>query len=162
MLLGLRSVAIGGLDQICGHLRVLRFGRKLSLCIIDNKFLTSYNHIMHAGSPVSFKRGGSARISHVKPVTTTAEKPVAPPEHHTLGRSFDLPHAEVHQILLPHAATFNSHAAQAAVRDLAETFSELSGDAFQGVNNLLDLLGLQMALEQQRMQECDIDKAAAH
>lgn len=74
---------------------------------------------MHAGGPVDFGRGGSARISHVKPVTATAEKPVAPPEHHTLGGSFDLLHAEVRPVLLPLAVKFNSHTPQAAVRDLA-------------------------------------------
>ena len=35
---------------------------------------------------------------------------------HTLGGSFNLPHAEVHSVILPHAAAFNREAASAAMR----------------------------------------------
>jgi hypothetical protein len=103
---------------------------------MDNAFLTCHNSIIRIGDPVSFERGGSACVSHVKPVTATAEKP----KHYALGGSFDIHHAGVHLILLPHAIPFNSHIAPVAVRDLAEALPDSNWDAIQGLNDLLDLL----------------------
>ena len=39
---------------------------------------------------------------------------------HTLGGSFDLPHAEVHTIIIPHAIAFNTAAAPDAMRRLGQ------------------------------------------
>ena len=36
---------------------------------------------------------------------------------HTLGGTFNLPHAEVHTVILPHAVEFNRRAAPEAMRD---------------------------------------------
>ncbi len=41
---------------------------------------------------------------------------------HTLGGSFDLPHAETHAIVLPHAIAFNEKAAADQLRPLADLF----------------------------------------
>ncbi len=38
---------------------------------------------------------------------------------HTLGGSFNLPHAQVHTVMLPHALAYNAHAAPAAMARLA-------------------------------------------
>ena len=38
---------------------------------------------------------------------------------HTLGGSFNLPHAETHAVVLPHAAAYNLHAANEAMRRVA-------------------------------------------
>ncbi|KAH7237935.1 hypothetical protein B0J15DRAFT_516518 [Fusarium solani] len=59
---------------------------------------------------------------------------------HTLGGSFNLPHAETHTIILPHA--------------LAD------GDALRGLNTLLRKLGVPRSLGSIGFKEADIDKAA--
>jgi alcohol dehydrogenase class IV len=38
---------------------------------------------------------------------------------HTLGGTFDLPHAEVHTVVLPHALAYNAAAAPEAMRAIA-------------------------------------------
>ena len=39
---------------------------------------------------------------------------------HTLGGSFDLPHAPTHTVVLPHAMAYNAAAAPDAMRRIAE------------------------------------------
>ncbi len=41
---------------------------------------------------------------------------------HTLGGSFDLPHAETHSVILPHAIAYNEQAAEAELAPIAEIF----------------------------------------
>ncbi|KAG7286735.1 hypothetical protein NEMBOFW57_009047 [Staphylotrichum longicolle] len=80
---------------------------------------------------------------------------------HTVGGSFDLPHAETHTILLPHTIAYNNPAVPEAMRDLAEVLPESNGDAIEGLNALLNQLRVERALKTFGMKEEDVDKAAA-
>jgi alcohol dehydrogenase class IV len=79
---------------------------------------------------------------------------------HTLGGSFNLPHAETHTIVLPHALSYNAPEASAAMGLLAGAFPDSSGDAVKDLNALLDKLGVQRSLKAFGMKEENIDKAA--
>ncbi|KAJ9655139.1 hypothetical protein H2198_005914 [Neophaeococcomyces mojaviensis] len=78
---------------------------------------------------------------------------------HTLGGSFNLPHAETHTIVLPHALSFNAPAIPNQMADLATTLPESDGDAIHGLNVLLGKLKVKRALKDFGMKEEDIDKA---
>src|SRR5438067_10350713 len=58
---------------------------------------------------------------------------------HTLGGAFNLPHAEVHTVILPHAIAFNSQAAPEAMRVSAEALG--AENAAQGVYDLAVRIG---------------------
>ena len=47
---------------------------------------------------------------------------------HTLGGSFDLPHAEVHAVVLPHALGYNAPAVPQAMAKIARALAAASGD----------------------------------
>src|SRR5262249_1450840 len=49
---------------------------------------------------------------------------------HTLGGTFDLPHAETHTVVLPHAIAYNASAAPAAMRRIAAAIG--ADDAVRG------------------------------
>lgn len=76
---------------------------------------------------------------------------------HTLGGTFDLPHAETHAILLPHTAAYNSHAAADALRPATELFG---GDLGGGLHDLAVGLGAPTALKDIGLHEADLAKAA--
>jgi alcohol dehydrogenase class IV len=80
---------------------------------------------------------------------------------HTLGGSFNLPHAETHTSLLPHTFAYNSPAAPAAGRDLADALGNANRDPVEALNQLLDQLGACRALSDYGMQEIDLDRAAS-
>jgi maleylacetate reductase len=78
---------------------------------------------------------------------------------HTLGGSFNLPHAETHTIVLPHALAYNAQAAPEAMRGIA---SALGGsNAAQAVFDLARDNGAPLALKDIGMKEEDLDKACA-
>jgi maleylacetate reductase len=77
---------------------------------------------------------------------------------HTLGGSFDLPHAETHAVVLPHALAYNLSAAPAARAQLARAVG--NGDPALGLHELARALGAPISLGQLGMRETDIDKAA--
>jgi alcohol dehydrogenase class IV len=79
---------------------------------------------------------------------------------HTLGGSFNLPHAETHTIVLPHAVAYNAPAVPEAMEKLAEVLPGSSGDAVHGLNLLLNRLGVQRALGCYGFGEDMVDKAA--
>lgn len=80
---------------------------------------------------------------------------------HTLGGSFNLPHAEVHTIVLPHALAYNAPALTKEVLDsLAAVLPGSEGDAVKGLNLLLEKMGVERALKTYGMKEEDVDKAA--
>ncbi|KAI8670206.1 Fe-ADH domain-containing protein [Fusarium keratoplasticum] len=79
---------------------------------------------------------------------------------HTLGGSFNLPHAETHTIILPHALAYNAPRVPDAMKILAGAFQDSDGDALRGLNNLLRTLGVPRSLESLGFKEADIDKAA--
>ena len=77
---------------------------------------------------------------------------------HTLGGSFNLPHAEVHAVVLPHATAFNRDAAPEAMRRIA---GELDApDAAQGIYDLAIRLGAPSSLSEIGMRQKDLDRAA--
>jgi alcohol dehydrogenase class IV len=80
---------------------------------------------------------------------------------HTLGGSFNLPHAETHTILLPHTFAYNSPAVPAAGRDLADALGDIDGNPVEALNSLLDRLGACRALSSHGMREEDLGRAAS-
>ncbi|KAE8354890.1 hypothetical protein BDV28DRAFT_155869 [Aspergillus coremiiformis] len=79
---------------------------------------------------------------------------------HTLGGSFNLPHAETHTAVLPHAISYNAPKIPDAMTKLAEALPHSNGDAILGLNVLLSALKVTRGLKDFGMQEEDIDKAA--
>ncbi|KAF3920062.1 hypothetical protein AA313_de0200009 [Arthrobotrys entomopaga] len=80
---------------------------------------------------------------------------------HTLGGSFNLPHAETHTIVLPHALAYNSKAIPPeTLAKLADALPDSDGDAVRGLNILLEKLKVKRALKEFGMKEEDVDKAA--
>ncbi|KAI5465263.1 hypothetical protein BGZ63DRAFT_373154 [Mariannaea sp. PMI_226] len=79
---------------------------------------------------------------------------------HTLGGSFNLPHAETHTIILPHALAYNAPQISKALKMLAEALPDSNGDAVKGLNQLLDKLKVERSLKKLGFKEDDINKAA--
>jgi alcohol dehydrogenase class IV len=80
---------------------------------------------------------------------------------HTLGGSFNLPHAEVHTVILPQAIAFNAPAAPQAMARIARALGV--EDASGAAAALFDLArdnGAPVALRDIGMQEADLDRAA--
>jgi alcohol dehydrogenase class IV len=77
---------------------------------------------------------------------------------HTLGGTFDLPHAETHTVVLPHAAAYNAPAAPEAMARAARALGVK--DAPQGLYDLAKGLGAPIALKDIGMLESGLDKAA--
>jgi len=77
---------------------------------------------------------------------------------HTLGGSFDLPHAETHTIVLPHAVAYNAPAAPEAMRRIARALGV--ADAAQGLFDFARSLGLATALADIGMPKNGLDRAA--
>lgn len=76
---------------------------------------------------------------------------------HTLGGSFNLPHAETHAIVLPHALAYNAAAAPEAMRRIANALGATG--AAQGVYDLSRELGIPLGLKDIGMQRQDLDRA---
>lgn len=79
---------------------------------------------------------------------------------HTLGGSFNLPHAETHTIVLPHALAYNAPKIPDAMKKLADVLPGSNGDAIKGLNLLLTKLKVKRGLKAFGMKEEDVDKAA--
>jgi len=77
---------------------------------------------------------------------------------HTLGGSFNLPHAEVHTVILPHAAAYNASAAPAALARTARALG--AADAPGAIFDLAAILGAPTALRDIGMRAEDLDAAA--
>jgi alcohol dehydrogenase class IV len=77
---------------------------------------------------------------------------------HTLGGTFDLPHAETHTVVLPHAAAYNAPAAPEAMARVARALG--ATDAPQGLYDLAKRLGAPLALRDIGMPEDGLDRAA--
>jgi alcohol dehydrogenase class IV len=78
---------------------------------------------------------------------------------HTLGGSFNLPHAEVHTVVLPHAMAYNTR----AVPDVMARIGRAIGspdDAAGGLFDLAQSQGAPVALRDIGMNEADLDRAA--
>lgn len=77
---------------------------------------------------------------------------------HTLGGTFDLPHAGVHTAILPHAAAYNASAAPDAMARIAAALG--SNQAPGGLFDLATGLGAPMSLAALGLKETDLDRAA--
>jgi alcohol dehydrogenase class IV len=77
---------------------------------------------------------------------------------HTLGGRFNLPHAELHTIILPHAAAYNRAAAPDALKRAALAFG--ATDAPAALFDLAVSLGLPTSLRQLGLREHDLEVAA--
>lgn len=75
---------------------------------------------------------------------------------HTLGGSFNLPHAETHTVVLPHALAYNAAAAPEAMQRIARALKASNGP--QAVYDLAKHNGAPVALRALGMQEADLDK----
>ena len=76
---------------------------------------------------------------------------------HVLGGSFDLPHAETHAVILPHAAAYNASAAPEAMARLARALG--AADAPRGLWELAKRIGAPLSLSQLGMKREDIGRA---
>jgi len=77
---------------------------------------------------------------------------------HTLGGTWNLPHAETHSIILPHAVRYNSDAAPEAMTRIARAIG--AEDAAGGLYDLEVKLGLPMKLADLGVPEGDLERAA--
>jgi len=77
---------------------------------------------------------------------------------HVLGGTFNLPHADTHTIVLPHALAYNAPFIPDAMARLARALG--NDDAVDGLNVLLAKLKVKRGLKEVGMPEDGIDKAA--
>ncbi|WP_424988858.1 maleylacetate reductase [Microbulbifer sp. S227A] len=76
---------------------------------------------------------------------------------HTLGGSFNMPHAETHAVMLPHTVGFNAR----AVPDQLEPISQIFGDEpGPGLFGYCKSLGAPTSLQQLGFRQADLDRAA--
>jgi len=76
---------------------------------------------------------------------------------HTLGGTFNLPHAETHTIVLPHALAYNAQQAPQAMARIARALGSTS--AAQAVYDLAHDNGAPVALKDLGLTEPDLDRA---
>ncbi|MGC3982426.1 MAG: maleylacetate reductase [Steroidobacteraceae bacterium] len=77
---------------------------------------------------------------------------------HTLGGSFNLPHAQTHTVLLPHVVAYNTVAAPQAMQQIAHALQV--ENAAQGLFDLATQLGAPTSLQAIGMQQADLGRAA--
>jgi maleylacetate reductase len=77
---------------------------------------------------------------------------------HVLGGTWNLPHAQTHTVILPHALAYNYAAAPAAMKRVERAIN--APHAAQGVYDLMQSLGAPAALKDIGMREADLDRAA--
>jgi len=77
---------------------------------------------------------------------------------HTLGGSFNLPHAETHAVMLPHTLAYNEASAPQAMARVARALGQVSGPI--GVHALLRGSGVPMSLRELGLPEAALDRAA--
>jgi maleylacetate reductase len=77
---------------------------------------------------------------------------------HTLGGAFNLPHAEVHTVILPHAAAFNAGAAPEPMRVVAEALGV--PEASRGLFDLAVAINAPVALKDIGMPAGGLERAA--
>ena len=77
---------------------------------------------------------------------------------HTLGGSYDLPHAQTHTVVLPHAVHYNRDAAPKAM--IRITLALEGADPAGGLYDLAKAIGAPVALRDLGMKESALDEAA--
>lgn len=78
---------------------------------------------------------------------------------HVLGGAFNLPHAETHTVVLPHATAYNSAAAPEAMSRIARALG--ASNAAQGLFDLNVAIGARVSLKDLGMPESGIDHAVS-
>ena len=78
---------------------------------------------------------------------------------HTLGGSFNLPHADTHAVILPHATAYNREAAPEAMRRIASALGGVD-DAAGGLFDVIQRIGAPTALKSIGMPADGLDRAA--
>ncbi|MDB5522621.1 MAG: tftE2 [Rhizobium sp.] len=76
---------------------------------------------------------------------------------HTLGGTFDTPHADTHAIMLPHTAGFNAVAVPELLSPVADIFG---GSVGGGLWDFAQSIGAPLALRDLGLTEADLDRAA--
>lgn len=77
---------------------------------------------------------------------------------HTLGGAFDLPHAQTHAVVLPHAIAYNGRAAAAELQPICDL---LDGDnAGLALHQFAHRMGAPLSLQEFGLKEADLDHAA--
>ena len=76
---------------------------------------------------------------------------------HVLGGTFNLPHAETHTIILPHATAYNSQAEPEVMNTIAKTIG--AENASTGLYDFTGRLGAKRSLRELGMPEDGIEKA---
>jgi maleylacetate reductase len=77
---------------------------------------------------------------------------------HTLGGSYNLPHAQTHTVVLPHALAYNAAAAPQAMQRIARALN--ASDAARGIFDLAQSLGAATALKDIGMPAQELDRCA--
>jgi len=77
---------------------------------------------------------------------------------HTLGGTFDLPHAQTHAVVLPHALAYNAPAEPPVMARIARAVG--AADAAQGLYDLIKQLDATLALRDIGMPESSLEQAA--
>ena len=77
---------------------------------------------------------------------------------HTLGGTFNLPHAEVHTVVLPHATAYNRDFAPGAMKIAADALG--ATDAAHGIFDLIGTIGAPRALKDIGMPADGLERAA--
>lgn len=78
---------------------------------------------------------------------------------HTLGGSFNLPHAPTHTIVLPHAIAYNEKAAPEAMLSIKRALGATEGTAAQALFQLISQLDAPTALSSLGLTQVDLNKA---
>lgn len=76
---------------------------------------------------------------------------------HTLGGSFDMPHAETHAVMLPHTIGFNAVAVPELLKPVADIFG---GSAGGGLHDFATSVGAPLTLKELGLKQDDLDRAA--
>jgi alcohol dehydrogenase class IV len=78
---------------------------------------------------------------------------------HVLGGTWNLPHAETHTVILPHALAYNAAAAPDAMRRVGRAMN--APDAANTIFTLMQKLGAPTSLEEIGMKRADLPRAAS-
>src|SRR5256886_6167105 len=78
---------------------------------------------------------------------------------HVLGGTWNLPHAETHTVILPHAVAYNYAAAPAAMQRIERAMQ--TPNAAGGIFDLMKQLGAPLSLKEIGMKQNDLNRAAS-
>ena len=79
---------------------------------------------------------------------------------HILGGSFNLPHAETHSVILPHAVAYNCQHAPVAMQALARALQVEARDVAGALHDLARLSACPLGLQALGLAEADLDQVA--